>query len=211
MLDRHIAPLTKPLLSPLVKLLYSKKISPNQVTVASFWLGLIALPLLLFQYWYLALFFILINRIGDGIDGELARCANHSTSTGGFLDISLDFIFYASIPLGFILADPLQNAVAGGILIFSFIGTGSSFLAFAIAAEKLGIEKIQFKTKSFYYLHGITEGFETIVIFIAFCLFPNYFPYLAGLFSILCIITIITRIYGGYHTLKAAESHHTAH
>jgi phosphatidylglycerophosphate synthase len=38
---------------------------------------------------------------------------------GGFLDISLDFLFYALVPFGFILADPAQNAVAGGWLLFS--------------------------------------------------------------------------------------------
>lgn len=51
------------------------------------------------------------------------------TDAGGFLDISLDFLFYALVPFGFILADPTHNALAGGWLLFAFIGTGSSFLA----------------------------------------------------------------------------------
>ena len=88
-------------------------------------------------------------------------------SAGGYLDITLDFLFYAAIPLGFILANPEQNAIAGAILLATFLGSGSSFLAFAIAAEKLNLDKPQFKYKSFYYLNGLTEGTETIAIFLA--------------------------------------------
>eukprot|EP00487_Bulimina_marginata_P002779 TRINITY_DN1636_c0_g1_i1.p2 TRINITY_DN1636_c0_g1~~TRINITY_DN1636_c0_g1_i1.p2 ORF type:complete len:120 (+),score=1.08 TRINITY_DN1636_c0_g1_i1:399-758(+) len=50
-----------------------------------------------------------------------------------------------------------------------------AFLAFAIAAEKFKLEKPQFKYKSFYYLNGLTEGTETIAVFIAFCIWPQHF------------------------------------
>jgi phosphatidylglycerophosphate synthase len=58
-------------------------------------------------------------------DGALAR-RRGLTDAGGFLDISLDFLFYALVPFGFILADP-RTTLAGGWLLFAFIGTGSSF------------------------------------------------------------------------------------
>lgn len=86
------------------------------------------------------------------------------------------------------------------------MGTGSSFLAFAIAAEKFKIEKPQFKYKSVYYLNGLTEDTETIALFIAFCIWPQHFALLATLFATDCVVTIFTRIYGGYHTLKQQES-----
>ncbi|MGQ7148234.1 CDP-alcohol phosphatidyltransferase family protein, partial [Escherichia sp. SS-MK2] len=54
--------------------------------------------------WYLAaLVVILLNRLLDGLDGALAR-RRGLTDAGGFLDISLDFLFYALVPFGFILA-----------------------------------------------------------------------------------------------------------
>lgn len=77
----------------------------------------------------------MLNRLLDGLDGALAR-RRGLTDAGGFLDISLDFLFYALVPFGFILADPAHNALAGGWLLFAFIGTGSSFLAFAALATK---------------------------------------------------------------------------
>ncbi|MGO2120892.1 MAG: hypothetical protein ACTH3L_09190, partial [Psychrobacter sp.] len=122
------------------------------------------------------------------------------------LDITLDFLFYAAIPLGFILANPEQNAIAGAILLATFIGTGSSFLAFAIAAEKFNLDKPQFKYKSFYYLNGLTEGTETIAIFVAFCLWPQHFAVLASIFATACAVTVFTRIHGGYNTLKQLEA-----
>ena len=136
----------------------------------------------------------------------MARYAQQSTSAGGYLDITLDFLFYAAVPLGFILANPAQNAIAGALLLAAFIGTGSSFLAFAISAEKFKLDKPQFKYKSFYYLNGLTEGTETIALFIALCIWPQHFVLLAGIFATACAVTIFTRIHGGYHTLKQLES-----
>ncbi|MBH0026426.1 MULTISPECIES: CDP-alcohol phosphatidyltransferase family protein [unclassified Pseudoalteromonas] len=206
MLDKYITPVIKPLLTPVVALMHKRGITPDQLTVVGFLVGLLAVPLLAFEIWYGALVAIALNRILDGLDGALARYANQSSSAGGFLDITLDFLFYAAIPLGFILENPEQNAIAGAILLATFIGTGSSFLAFAIAAEKFKLEKPQFKYKSFYYLNGLTEGTETIALFIAFCIWPQHFAVMASIFAIACGITIFTRIHGGYHTLKQQEA-----
>ena len=206
MLDKFITPIIKPLLTPVVMLMHKRGITADQLTVIGFLVGLLAVPLLAFEMWYGALVAIALNRILDGLDGALARYANLSSSAGGFLDITLDFLFYAAIPLGFILANPEQNAIAGAILLATFIGTGSSFLAFAIAAEKFKLEKPQFKYKSFYYLNGLTEGTETIALFIAFCIWPQHFAIMASIFAIACGITIFTRIHGGYHTLKQQEA-----
>jgi phosphatidylglycerophosphate synthase len=201
MLDASITPAVKAMLTPLVKLLNKTKVTPNQLTVIGFVVGLLAIPFLALQWWNLALTAILLNRILDGLDGALARYQGSSTSAGGFLDICLDFLFYAAVPVGFALADPTQNALPATILLAAFIGTGSSFLAFAIAAEKYQLTKPQFEYKSFYYLHGLTEGTETILIFAAFCIWPEYFPWLAYGFAIAAGITVFTRVYGGFQTL----------
>ncbi|TWX73598.1 CDP-alcohol phosphatidyltransferase family protein [Colwellia sp. C1TZA3] len=202
MLDKYITPLIEPLLQPVVSLLDKRQVTADQLTVAGFIVGLLAVPFLALNLWNLALAAIVLNRLFDGLDGALARQQNNSTSAGGFLDICLDFLFYAAIPLGFALATPEQNALAAAVLLAVFIGTGASFLAFAIPAEKLNLDKPQFAYKSFYYLNGLTEGTETILIFVAFCLWPQYFAELAYGFALLAAITIVTRIYGGYHTLK---------
>lgn len=122
-----------------------------------------------------------------------------------FLDISLDFLFYALVPFGFILADPQQNALAGSWLLFAFIGTGSSFLAFAALAAKHNIDNPGYAHKSFYYLGGLTEGTETILVFVLACLFPEKFAVLAWIFGTLCWMTTLTRVWNGYLTLKGLQ------
>ena len=202
MLDRFIVPVITPLLIPIVKQLDKRHIHADHVTLVGFVFGLLAVPFLAAQLWYWALLMILINRILDGLDGALARYQHQSNDAGGYLDICVDFLFYAAIPVGFALADPAQNALASVVLLAVFIGTGSSFLAFAIPAEKHHLTRPQFTNKSFYFLNGLTEGTETIAFFVAFCLWPAYFSELAYLFATLGTITIFTRIHGGYRTLK---------
>ena len=80
---------------------------------------------------------IIANRVCDGLDGAVARVSGTS-DLGAYLDITLDFLFYSAIPFAFAVADP-NKALAACFLIFSFVGTGSSFLAFAIIAQKRGI------------------------------------------------------------------------
>ncbi|MDQ9093175.1 CDP-alcohol phosphatidyltransferase family protein [Pseudoalteromonas haloplanktis] len=206
MLDKFITPVIKPLLKPVVIILDKCGLNADKLTVIGFLIGLLALPLLAFELYYGALLAIVLNRIFDGLDGALARHQQQSSSAGGFLDICLDFLFYGAIVLGFALADPAQNALAAAVLLLVFIGTGSSFLAFAIAAEKFNLAKPQFKYKSFYYLNGLTEGTETIAFFVAFCIWPQHFTLLAYSFAVLGGITIFTRIHGGYHTLKQVNN-----
>lgn len=203
MLDRHLHPRVKPLLGRIANLLDRPGISPDGLTLAGFAIGALALPFLALGWYLPALAAIALNRLLDGLDGALAR-RRGLTDAGGFLDISLDFLFYALVPFGFVLADPQANALAGAWLLFAFIGTGSSFLAFAALASKHRLDNPGYAHKSFYYLGGLTEGTETILLFALSCLFPHYFAPLAWLFGALCWLTTSTRIYSGYLTLKKA-------
>ncbi|BBI63477.1 hypothetical protein HSBAA_47830 [Vreelandella sulfidaeris] len=56
-------------------------------------IGITALPLLAYEQYGWALLAIVLNRLGDGVDGALARLSGHSSDAGGFLDIGLDFVF----------------------------------------------------------------------------------------------------------------------
>jgi hypothetical protein len=69
-------------------------------------------------------------------------------------------------------------------------------------AEKRGIENIVYPQKGIYYLSGLAEGTETLVCFVMFCLFPGYFPLLAYVFATICLITMVTRVVGGYMALR---------
>jgi phosphatidylglycerophosphate synthase len=136
---------------------------------------------------------LLASRLCDGLDGAVAR-VNGKTDFGGFLDIVLDFAVYGIVPLGFVIADPAANAIAGAALIFSFYVNGASFLAFAIMAEKHGMTTDQRGEKSLFFTTGLAEATETIAVFVAACLFPSWFPVLAWVFAAICLYTALSRI-----------------
>lgn len=197
MIDALILPAQRRLLARPAGRLAARGITADQITLAGFVVGALALPALWAGWFAVALALILLNRLADGMDGALAR-ATRPTDRGAFLDITLDFAFYALVPLGFALADPAVNALPAAVLIAAFVGTGSSFLAFAIIAAQRGQQSAAFPTKGIYYLGGLTEGFETIVLFVLMCLFPAWFPVLAYGFAAACLLTTLTRWYQGW-------------
>jgi phosphatidylglycerophosphate synthase len=162
------------------------------VTLGGFAIGLLAVPLLAAGAYGAALVAILINRLADGLDGAVARSTGAS-DLGGYLDIVCDFLFYAAVVFGFVLAAP-ANRLPGAFLLFAFIGTGSSFLAFAALASRRGLETRSRGAKSFYYLGGLTEGTETIALFAALCVFPAVFGPLAWIFGAACWLTTLMRV-----------------
>jgi phosphatidylglycerophosphate synthase len=201
MLDARIRPLIDPALDRLAARLHRLRLSANTVTVLGFALGVLAMLLVSRQLYLPALACLLLNRVADGLDGAVAR-RTEVTDLGGFLDIVLDFIIYSGIVFAFALADPPANALAAAFLIFSFVGTGGTFLAFAAMAARRRIETTERGLKSLYYLGGLTEGAETILILVLFCLLPGWFPALAVLFGALCWVTTLARVLTAVRLLR---------
>jgi phosphatidylglycerophosphate synthase len=197
MLDRVALKLVKPALDAAASRLAARGITADQVTLAGFALGMLAAVLVASGHSLLAILPLLANRALDGVDGALARLSP-SSERGAFLDISLDFVFYAAIPLAFGIAAPEQNALAAAVLLAAFVVTGTSFLAFAVLAEKRGLKSTSYPTKAFYYLGGLTEGTETIACFLAMCLWPQHFGTLAYFYAMLCALTAATRLHAGW-------------
>ena len=197
MLDRVALKIVKPLNEKAAALLASRGVTADQATLAGFAFGMIAACMVVAGFTAAAILPLLINRALDGIDGALARRAG-ATERGAFLDISLDFVFYGAIPLAFAALDPAANAMAAAVLLAAFLATGTSFLAFAVIAEKRGLRSTTYPSKSFYYLGGLTEGTETILCFLAMCLWPQHFAAIAYAYAALCALTAGTRLFAGW-------------
>jgi phosphatidylglycerophosphate synthase len=197
MLDKAIQRALKPLMTRAARGLVRLGVGADAISLAGFAVGMGAAAAIALQHYGVGLVLLLISRLMDGLDGAVAR-ATQPTDRGGFLDITLDFLFYASIPLAFAIAEPAQNALPAAVLLAAFIGTGSSFLAFAAVAEKRKLQSLALPDKSFYFLGGLTEATETILAFTAMCLWPAAFPLIAYGFAVLCGITIAMRIVWGW-------------
>lgn len=200
MLDRAATALLKPALDRAAAGLVKAGVGADAVTFAGFALGLAAAVAIALGAPLAGLGLLLASRLCDGLDGAVAR-HTRPTDRGAFLDIALDFLFYASIPLAFAVADPAANALAAAVLLAAFIGTGSSFLAFAVLAERRGLASTAYPTKGFYFLGGLTEATETLACFVAMCLWPQHFAVIAYAFAALCALTTLTRLVGGARRL----------
>lgn len=167
------------------------------VTLFGLAVGLLAVPLLAGSHYGWALLVILLNRLIDGLDGAVAR-RNGPTAFGGYLDIVCDMAFYAAVPFGFALVSTV-NALWAALLLASFVCTAASFLGRAIMAAQRGETDDGARgSKSFFHGGGIIEGSETILAFVLFCLFPTSFPWLAGVFAVLCFWTAGARVVAAY-------------
>jgi phosphatidylglycerophosphate synthase len=176
----------------------------NAITVAGFVIGAAVWAALAVSAYPLALALILANRVADGLDGAVAR-RRGTTDLGGYLDITLDFFFYAGVPFFFAVGRP-GDALPAAFLVFSFVGTGSSFLAFAAVAARRGLTTAARGRKSIYYLGGLTEGAETILLFVLICLLPDRFALLAWGFGGLCWITTASRVAAAVFTLRETQA-----
>ncbi|HEV8037090.1 CDP-alcohol phosphatidyltransferase family protein [Yoonia sp.] len=193
MLDRYARQLIDPPLNLMGRGLAARGISADAVTLIGLALGLFAALLIALGQFGWALVPLLASRLADGLDGAVAR-ATQKTDFGGYLDIAADFLFYGAIPMAFVLYDPATNGAAGAFLLASFYFNGTSFLGYAILAEKHGHKTDLQGQKTLYYSNGLLEGTETIVFFLLLCLFETFFAPLAWLFGSLCFATAILRI-----------------
>lgn len=201
MFDRSVSQRIAPWVQRLARQAKRLGLTANQLTLLGFLLGLVAAFLIAFESYMAGAIAILVSRLLDALDGAVARLTQ-ATDAGGFLDIALDFVFYASIPLAFAFSDPARNALPAAVLLAAFIGTGSSFLAFATMAAKRGMSNLNTPNKSFYFLGGLTEATETLACFLAMCVWPGFFIELAYGFATLCAITTATRIWWGWKAFQ---------
>ena len=199
MLDRFARRLIDPPLNAAGRAIAQRGYSADHVTLIGLCLGLFSALLIALGWSLLALIPLFASRIADGLDGAVAR-ATRKTDFGGYLDIAADFLFYGAIPVAFVFADPLMNGAAGAFLLASFYFNGTSFLGYAILAEKHGHKTDAQGQKSLYYSNGILEGTETIVFFVILCLWPAYFAPVAWAFGALCFVTATLRIYAAKQT-----------
>lgn len=206
MLDRFTSRLIRPAVQALARPLLYWGIAANSITWAGFALGVLAAACIAAQAWMAGLVLLLCSRLCDALDGAVARASHSNSAVGGFLDIALDFVFYALMVLAFALADPARNALAAAVLITAFVGTGSSFLAFAALAAQRGLHNPQYPEKSFYFVGGLTEATETLTVLCAMCIWPSNFVPLAYGFAALCAITWLGRIADGVRLLSGTPS-----
>ena len=193
MFDKKINNFLNPLLFHIAEIINKLNISANFVTLLSFLSGLVCFYYIIDSNFMIALIFFFFNRLFDGLDGAVARI-NGQSDLGAFYDIISDFFFYALFPLGFIFHN-IENTYSICFLLLSFVTTQTTFLASAWISEKNKSVILLEHKKSFFYIGGLTEGFETIICFILMLIFNDMVNIIAYIFGTLCFLTALFRIY----------------
>ena len=200
MFDRQIQKYTQKPLEYIAKL-FLKFISPNHMTLIGFSFGVLMCLSIIIDQYLIAIIFLFFNRLSDGLDGVMARLQT-PTPLGGYLDIVLDLLIYGGFVLSFGITEQ-NNTFLSMILLFCYIGTGSTFLAKAAILPSLTNQSSNEEiTKSFHYAVGLIEGTETIIFMVLCLLFPSLFIYFSSIFILLCVITTIFRIIVFYKELN---------
>ncbi|MBA3471596.1 MAG: CDP-alcohol phosphatidyltransferase family protein [Herpetosiphonaceae bacterium] len=195
MIDHLLRQPKERMLAPVARQI-GRRIHPTVLTLAAFGAG-VGAAISLWQGATLAgLALWALNRALDGLDGTVARATNTQSDWGGYLDIMLDTVIYALIPLALALHAPSTALfIALALLLASFYVNAVSWTYLAAVLEKRQAgAKAQGELTSVTMPTGLIEGGETVVFFTGFILFPAALVWLFGLMAALVGINIIQRL-----------------
>ncbi len=169
-------------------------IPPWMLSVVGLLLGIGAAVALWQQAYPVGLVLWFLNRVFDGLDGTVARARGAQSDFGGYLDIIVDFVVYALIPVGLALGQP-SNAVILSLvfLLCTYYVNAASWMYLAAILEKRNLSRGD-KLTTITMPTGIIGGTETILFYTVFILFPVHLVWLFSLMGLLILFTIMQRL-----------------
>lgn len=184
-------------------------VTPDRLTLAGLVLGLASAGLAAQQIWGWSLATWLVSRGLDGLDGPLARRRNgHGSPSGGFLDITADFLVYGAtvvgVAIGATSSSTLSSWLPFAAVLLAYYVNGTAFLAFSSIAERTG-HRID-DGRSLSFLGGVAEGGETILVHSLWLLLPAQAPVIAAVWAGVVGVSAAHRVVVGYRTLSGPAS-----
>lgn len=199
MLDEKLRQGAKPFYRPLAIGLARRGVTGNALTGVSLGIGLLCLVAIALGLNALGLVLWLVNRLLDGLDGEVARLRGETTEFGAFVDIVADFLMYG----GFLVALAIQHPdtrLSLAVLFFAYYLNGSIFLALSGMLQRIGIERET--ERGLHFRRSLTEGFETIIAGVLFLTFPHHVSLVAWIFAAMVFVSSAQRLWDGWRLLK---------
>ena len=198
MLDRPVRAALAPTLSGAGRRLAAWGVPAAAITGAGWLLGVAACVAAGTAHWLLAAGLWLANRVADGLDGPTAR-ATAASDTGAFLDIVADFTIYAGFVVGVAVAVPAAR-LACVALLAAYYASGTAFLALSSLLER---RRQPFgDNRSLRFVGGLAEGTETVLVYVAFCLFHRHAGVIGWTFAAAVAITAAQRVIAGVRLLR---------
>jgi phosphatidylglycerophosphate synthase len=195
MFDHLLRAFKDRLLAPLARAL-GPAWSPALITILALVCGLGAAFAAYLGHDALALTTWLCNRVLDGLDGTYARVYGRQTDFGGYLDILLDFVVYASIPVALVARDPAGLALAGVFLEATFFVNAASwmYLSAILEGRSRGASS-RGELTTVTMPAGIVAGTETVVLYALFLIVPAWRAPLFWLMGGLVCVNVVQRLW----------------
>jgi len=197
MLDARVRAAYSPVADRAGAALATAGVSATVLTVAGWSVGAAACVAAGTGSWGTALVLWLANRLLDALDGPVAR-ATGATERGGFLDIVADFSVYAGFVVGVAVAVPSAR-LACVVLLAAYYLSGTAFLALSSLLERR--RHVFGDERSLRFVGGLAEGTETVLVYVAFTLLPQYAAPIAWAFAAAVAVTAVQRIIFGCRVL----------
>lgn len=201
MLDHRLRVYKDVVLQPLAT--HMENIPPNLITLLAALVGLAAAGAATIPAYGLALGLWLANRVLDGLDGMVARQCQRQSDFGGYLDIVLDFVVYAALPIALYFGAPSNSNGVGVILLLSsFYVNSASWLYLSAILEKRQVgadERGELTTITMP--PGLIGGTETILFYVAFLIWPDQLFWLFVAMGALVMVSVAQRLWWAYHNL----------
>lgn len=143
-----------------------------------------------------ALVLWVINRVLDGLDGIHARMHGRATAFGAYLDIVLDFIVYAAIPIALAANSGTREiAFAALLLVGSFYVNAASWMYLAaILEQRCEGAASRGEVTAVTMPAGVIGGTETVAFYTAFFIWPAYQRALFYAMAALVCLNVFVRI-----------------
>lgn len=194
MFDHLLRGLKDRLLAPLARVL--RGVPPNMITLLAFAFGISAAAAAWRGAWTIGLALWIANRVTDGLDGTVARLAERQSDFGGYFDILLDFVVYAAIPLGFAIQSPDRVVLIWAVVLEAafFVNACSWMYLSAVLEKRASGARATGELTTITMPPALVAGFETVVFFGLFFLFPDWLVTLFGVMAALVGVNIVQRL-----------------
>lgn len=173
-----------------VPLLHRLGVTPNALSWSGLLLALVATALVARGAFVPGVLVWLVSRIADGYDGMLARYADNASLFGGYLDLTLDMLAYASMACAFAYAMP-GDRMLWLLVLTGYILAITTTLALSSLAERA--DRQLGGNRSIQFTAGIAEAGETSIVYVAVALMPAYSRGILLVWVALLIATMVQR------------------
>lgn len=196
MFDEYFRVWKERLFAPVARTLGSR-VSPNAITWVAAVIGLGCSAAAWQGRYGVALVLWWSNRLLDGLDGTQARIHGRQSAFGAYLDIVLDFVVYAAVPVALAArAGDVATLTAAAVMLAAFYVNAASWMYLAALLEQRQQgAAARGELTAVTMPPGLVAGTETIAVYTLFLLAPAHLTLIFVTFSLLVVTGVVMRLH----------------